>query len=991
MFSGSAERFADGLSTYGCEELTKTGALFSAIVLLIAAGISGAVLFTMLRQWWPAGWRADPFKSWSHVKFVALAGGAFGVITGAVLVVAVAFSTIGDGSGLPDWAYWSLPVLAWPALLALVGAGVLWLFSVIGALGSWNVVHPEQTPPGTPWEPPDDLAGIGISCSGGGIRAGSVALGALSALEEVDKTKQHTDRWWEDGLLYNSQYLASVSGGGYVAGAWRIAAGVGDQPSDPTEKWAKGIIGKPDERSATRHFDDAKAATDAPNLYRYILARRHFLTTGRGGMGLSALVVAFGLLVQVVLMTWFVYLFAWPLGRFTALWAVMGDEVGTTVDLSWRLTGPAIVWALVGLGLFAFRTPPWRFSFRTSERFYVEVGAGLFIALAISLVGLLVLAPVVVWLFTELGVTGMAVAVFTAAGTAIGALVVPLVVDQLKPRLAYLGGVLLAAAVLLGGAIAMRESAIADGALRSGFVSSPLYLILLALFIVAWSRIDPHFWSLHTLYHHRLRGGFAVTTEEDKAPSRHPWRGSDVPFYPVAHKNEPLVSDYADAWGPEPLICASVAREARTATGIPALSYVISPKTVVVYDVPEDSVRADGSLEVRVHEVDTATYLDGIKSKRRRQKFGTITTAMTISGAAVAPAMGKHNRGSTNALFAALNVRLGAWMPNPRYTAVDTRYKTTRLNYLLKEVFGWYDLDDPYLYATDGGHRENLGLVELLRRRCWLIFCVDASGDASGEFTTLLEAIRLAEVECDVTVDQERLNEGLQRMRQGPSGEWPETCAIEVPIVYTERGEQPSATLIYMKAIVDREAETRLKAFKLEDPDFPNFSTGNQFLAENQFRNLTRLGRHMITKGLELVDQFDLETAVLLSTGAADEVDIDPFTDQAARLVRRLDPAVIGNAPNAKEQVAGLAPVVARVNLRLAVATALASDDRLEGVLRDLPNRLTTLCEADTAMVRAKAAGDEGLVLLEAEAAGAYDLAVTSLAELGVRVPVSQP
>ena len=38
--------------------------------------------------------------------------------------------------------------------------------------------------------------------------------------------------------------------------------------------------------------------------------------------------------------------------------------------------------------------------------------------------------------------------------------------------------------------------------------------------------------------------------------------------------------------------------------------------------------------------------------------------------------------------------------------------------YLIKELFGWNSVNDKFLYVTDGGHYENLGLVELLRRGC---------------------------------------------------------------------------------------------------------------------------------------------------------------------------------------------------------------------------------------------------------------------------------
>ena len=120
-----------------------------------------------------------------------------------------------------------------------------------------------------------------------------------------------------------------------------------------------------------------------------------------------------------------------------------------------------------------------------------------------------------------------------------------------------------------------------------------------------------------------------------------------------------------------------------------------------------------------------------------------------VSGAALSPSLGRSDLGTTNALLAAFNVRLGAWVPNPRYAVnpSGSGFKRLRVSYVFRELFGLYDTRDPYLYVTDGGHWENLGLVELLRRECETIICVDASGDSPGDYKTLREALDLAGLE----------------------------------------------------------------------------------------------------------------------------------------------------------------------------------------------------------------------------------------------------
>src|SRR5207249_3674790 len=63
-----------------------------------------------------------------------------------------------------------------------------------------------------------------------------------------------------------------------------------------------------------------------------------------------------------------------------------------------------------------------------------------------------------------------------------------------------------------------------------------------------------------------------------------------------------------------------------------------------------------------------------------------------------------------------------------------------------------YRADDRYVYLTDGGHYENLGLVELLRRKCRLVLCFDAAGDSLETCGTFVEALMLASEELGASI-----------------------------------------------------------------------------------------------------------------------------------------------------------------------------------------------------------------------------------------------
>jgi hypothetical protein len=134
-----------------------------------------------------------------------------------------------------------------------------------------------------------------------------------------------------------------------------------------------------------------------------------------------------------------------------------------------------------------------------------------------------------------------------------------------------------------------------------------------------------------------------------------------------------------------------------------------------------------------------------------------------MSGAAISPEMGRMTRAPLRFLLTMLNIRLGLWIPNPNRLAEfevrsnrrSRRRLAPRITYLLREMFGKDDPEAKFLYITDGGHYENLGLVELLRRHCRYVWCLDASGEAQDNFSTIAEAVALAfsELGCRIDID----------------------------------------------------------------------------------------------------------------------------------------------------------------------------------------------------------------------------------------------
>ena len=75
------------------------------------------------------------------------------------------------------------------------------------------------------------------------------------------------------------------------------------------------------------------------------------------------------------------------------------------------------------------------------------------------------------------------------------------------------------------------------------------------------------------------------------------------------------------------------------------------------------------------------------------------------------------------------------------------------LGLLWAEAAGRLSYRSTWMYVTDGGHYDNLGLVEALRRGASNIVVLDASGDKADTWFTLGGAIALARTDAGVNIE----------------------------------------------------------------------------------------------------------------------------------------------------------------------------------------------------------------------------------------------
>jgi hypothetical protein len=236
-----------------------------------------------------------------------------------------------------------------------------------------------------------------------------------------------------------------------------------------------------------------------------------------------------------------------------------------------------------------------------------------------------------------------------------------------------------------------------------------------------------------------------------------------------------------------------------------------------------------------------------------------LATAVAISGAAASPNMGYHTDPATAFLMTMFNVRLGWWIFNPRRTErkdwASPRFAPLELT---KELLGMVDDTSKFVYLSDGGHFENMGLYELVRRHCYRIVICDAEQDENYFFEGIANAVRKCRIDfgAEITLDLGKLR--LVELTGNCQSHW-----AEGTIRYPETPEGKEGKILYIKSsltgagkyTIAKDKDVDLPAepvdiinYKFTHQHFPHDTTANQWFTESQFESYRRLGCHVIAE-----------------------------------------------------------------------------------------------------------------------------------------------
>ena len=382
-------------------------------------------------------------------------------------------------------------------------------------------------------------------------------------------------------------------------------------------------------------------------------------------------------------------------------------------------------------------------------------------------------------------------------------------------------------------------------------VSTCLLTIVGCLLVAALlaNRVDVNKFSLYMMYRNRLVRTYLGAVDACKR-SQHPFTGfdphDDMPLSAAGGKDGKVQRPY-------PIVNAALnltkggelawqTRKAANFSFTPRFCGFETPQMPV-----SGSADANADL-VRGAFRPTEQYGRKSDDPDESDKGAKLGMAMAISGAAVASSMGYHSSHMLAFIATLFNVRLGRWCGNP---ASREGWKHSSppigLGYLLAELFGHSDARASYFYLSDGGHFENLGIYELVRRRCRLIVAIDASADHDMQFEDLGNAVRKCYTDFNIEIDINVKNIDLASRTHNSKAYY-----VVGKIRYSDTDPKgpdgkpaPDGTLLYIKPSLLGTECVNIANYHRANPEYPHQTTADQWFDETQFESYRALGYHI--------------------------------------------------------------------------------------------------------------------------------------------------
>ncbi|MBI4281955.1 MAG: hypothetical protein HY672_00495 [Chloroflexi bacterium] len=702
-----------------------------------------------------------------------------------------------------------------------------------------------ESPPGASDTSPDgyhprvDNGLVGLALSGGGIRAATFALGVLQRLGRL-------------GILRFVDILSTASGGGYLGASWSsltadspVKSGPGSNPSGSAApgalgadgyEYGSGINNFPFKFVGNAENPDRQIFDRESDAVRHLRAHGNWLAPHIGLFDVWTWVAITRYVVSTVINLALIPV-PWVLGVMGLTMLVPQEWWDRQTPLEspiafYMWVVPLLLFAVFSLFIWA-RTP--KVSISGSEikhPLYWLQKTSLVLAIGWIVAALFILAlgflytklPGILAEMTGLSLAtliGVAGAIYRFFGGEVSGGVANRKGDGLKKAAGFLLGI--AGYLALGGLFlatyyALDSSFFSDLLERRPIPKGVIFMTAGAFAVAAGMLFMPvrrflNFFSLQALYRRGLRKAYILrAVREEEA------RGSGDDVVPRG-REEFLLSELKK--GDEP----------------PDMPYhLIGTAINTSGDTQLQRLgrKSDGFVLAHLYSGSRVTrYWPTATS--RALKGMSLSEAMAISGAAQSPNMGHATTTSMAILMALFNVRIGSWIHNPNEDAQGRRTWRPLVWFWLKELFGAASAEDRYVYLTDGGHFDNSGIYELLKRRCKYILAVDASADIGN----LATVARLARIDLGVQID---IN--LEPLKYGSPAKLSEQAFVVGRVKYSsvQDDSETDGVLVWIPTVMTRGQKPDVVRYAEEDSVFPFHPTGDQFYDQVQFEAYRQLG-----------------------------------------------------------------------------------------------------------------------------------------------------
>jgi hypothetical protein len=243
-----------------------------------------------------------------------------------------------------------------------------------------------------------------------------------------------------------------------------------------------------------------------------------------------------------------------------------------------------------------------------------------------------------------------------------------------------------------------------------------------------------------------------------------------------------------------------------------------------------------------VTRLHSGSWLLGYRPSKEYGAGISVGSALAISGAAASPNQGYHSSPLVAFVMTLFNVRLGWWLGNPGEAGARTWWRRGPWHAalpLFAEAFGNTTASDAFVNLSDGGHFDNLGLYEMILRRCRHIVAIDAGCDSDYIFEDLGNVIRKVRIDLGIPIDIRVVSP----KKEGAKASYYVLGTIRYSAI---DGPGTDGELLYIKPILCGQEPADVAHYAAAHPEFPHEPTSDQWFSESQLESYRALGVHAV-------------------------------------------------------------------------------------------------------------------------------------------------